>query len=155
MRITDFGLTRFAEATLVTTSRHGSAPYMAPELHDPENFGSPIFRRTTASDTYAFGCVCLEVISFLASYPSFKLSLAKIHTGRHPFSDVSGHAIQIALKVMRGERPKRPRHAACSWREMTDHMWFIIESCWKENSLERPSMKSVVQAINGAVLLHS
>jgi hypothetical protein len=35
--------------------------WMAPELIDPDRFGLP-FRRTTATDVYAFACVCLEVI---------------------------------------------------------------------------------------------
>ncbi|KAJ7231357.1 kinase-like domain-containing protein [Mycena rebaudengoi] len=59
--LADFGLTSFTEATLTTTRRAGTTRWMAPELIDPERFGIQ-FRRTKASDVYAFACVCLEVI---------------------------------------------------------------------------------------------
>lgn len=53
-----------SDATLATqtSNNHGSVRWMAPELHDPESFGFRRFLRTPASDIYAFGCVCLEVL---------------------------------------------------------------------------------------------
>jgi serine/threonine protein kinase len=63
-RITDFGLTVFAEATtgrFPGTSGKGSLQWMSPELLDPHKMGLPFFARTRASDIYAFACVCVEV----------------------------------------------------------------------------------------------
>ena len=37
---------------------------MAPELLDPDSFGLK-FVRTPATDVYAFGCVCFEVLILL------------------------------------------------------------------------------------------
>lgn len=63
VRVADFGLTGFQNATLAskTTNRNGSIQWMAPELLDPERYGLDRFKRTTNSDVYAFACVCSEV----------------------------------------------------------------------------------------------
>ncbi|KAJ7224779.1 kinase-like domain-containing protein [Mycena rebaudengoi] len=60
--LADFGLTSFTDTTAATTTSHraGTVRWMAPELIAPDRFGIQ-FRRTTASDVYAFACVCLEV----------------------------------------------------------------------------------------------
>ncbi|KAJ7273254.1 kinase-like domain-containing protein [Mycena rebaudengoi] len=61
--LADFGLTSFTDTTRATTTSHraGAIRWMAPELIDPDRFGLQ-FLRTTATDVYAFACVCLEVI---------------------------------------------------------------------------------------------
>ncbi|KAJ7481880.1 kinase-like domain-containing protein, partial [Mycena latifolia] len=72
--LTDFGLAAFVEleTSVKTSTRSGSTRWMAPELLHPSVYqpGLP-FRRTPASDVWAFGCVCCEVRSF----PSFSLFL--------------------------------------------------------------------------------
>ncbi|KAJ7255964.1 kinase-like domain-containing protein, partial [Mycena rebaudengoi] len=72
--LADFGLTSLSEASAATHSsnRAGTVRWMAPELLAPERFGHHKFSRTSASDIYAFGCVCLE-----------------LDTGRPPFADIS------------------------------------------------------------------
>ncbi|KAJ7778413.1 kinase-like domain-containing protein, partial [Mycena metata] len=59
--LTDFGLSAFSDAYTSTTSNQGgSLQWMAPELLNPDRFGTK-FSRTPATDVYAYGCVCLEV----------------------------------------------------------------------------------------------
>jgi serine/threonine protein kinase len=60
--LADFGLAQFSEAanTVSSLNRAGSTRWMAPELLNPGDFGLR-FDRTTATDIYAFGCICLEV----------------------------------------------------------------------------------------------
>jgi serine/threonine protein kinase len=59
--LADFGLSIFSDVTSsMSTNRRGSLYWMAPELLDPDRFGTK-FIRTPATDVYAFGCVCLEV----------------------------------------------------------------------------------------------
>jgi serine/threonine protein kinase len=50
----------------MTTNRAGSLYWMAPELLDPDCLENKF--RTPASDVYAFGCVCLEVLADLSLY---------------------------------------------------------------------------------------
>lgn len=66
VRLADFGLAGFADATFAThTSTHaGSIRWMAPELHEPELFHIDGLRRTKASDVYSFACVILEVLKY-------------------------------------------------------------------------------------------
>ncbi|KAJ7255943.1 kinase-like domain-containing protein, partial [Mycena rebaudengoi] len=61
--LADFGLTSWSDATAATHSsnRAGAVLWMAPELIAPDRFGHHKFSRTSASDIYAFGCVCLVV----------------------------------------------------------------------------------------------
>ncbi|KAJ7041214.1 kinase-like domain-containing protein [Mycena alexandri] len=60
--LADFGLSVVSNATSsMSTNRGGSVYWMAPELLDSERFGCE-FTRTPATDVYAFGCVCLEVL---------------------------------------------------------------------------------------------
>ncbi|KAJ6469281.1 hypothetical protein C8R45DRAFT_1016544 [Mycena sanguinolenta] len=62
-RLTDFGLAAFIESdtSMKSTTRSGSTRWMAPELFRPAQ-GVP-FKRTPASDVWAFGCVCCEIWS--------------------------------------------------------------------------------------------
>lgn len=62
--LTDFGLTVLSDATTTQiNSGAGSVQWMAPEILNPTGFGLQQSVRTSASDIYAFGCVCLEVSS--------------------------------------------------------------------------------------------
>ncbi|KAJ7208488.1 kinase-like domain-containing protein, partial [Mycena pura] len=59
--LTDFGLATFIESdtSKKSSTRSGSLRWMAPELIHPLA-GFP-FKRTPASDVWAFGCLCCEV----------------------------------------------------------------------------------------------
>jgi serine/threonine protein kinase len=63
--LADFGLAGLGDtetvAAATTTTEDRSVRWSAPELHDPSRFGFEVFRRTRATDIYAFGCLCLEV----------------------------------------------------------------------------------------------
>ena len=64
-QLADFGLTLFAENSHYnTTDQGGTMRYMAPELIHPDHFGMT-YRRTYASDIYAYACLCIEVNIFL------------------------------------------------------------------------------------------
>lgn len=65
-KIADFGLSRVKDlrATLTGSSSigGGSLRWQAPELIDPKTFGGT-GKQTCASDIYAFGSTCLEVMN--------------------------------------------------------------------------------------------
>jgi hypothetical protein len=48
----------------------------------------------------------------------------------------------VVYKVLSGERPPRPSEADCIL-DMTDDMWFLIDSCWAQDRHWRPSMPDV------------
>ncbi|KAJ7147340.1 kinase-like domain-containing protein [Mycena filopes] len=119
--LTDFGLSVFSDATSsMTTNRGGSLYWMAPELLDPDKYGLK-FVRTTATDVYAYGCVCLEV-----------------YTGRPPFAHLPEPA--ALMKILQGERPQRPSGSPA----MTDILWRNISTYWADSPTARPDTQLVV-----------
>jgi len=129
VRLADFGLSGFADATLVThtSNNAGSIRWMAPELHIPEIFDLKELRRTAASDVYALACVALE-----------------IYTGNYPFSDILRDGAVI-LKVTEGQRPIRP--STGMGRAISDDLWCLIELCWQQAPSDRPQMLDVVERL--------
>ncbi|KAJ7830524.1 kinase-like domain-containing protein, partial [Mycena olivaceomarginata] len=115
--LADFGLTGVVEDPASTTGGALTLRWFAPELIAPTFFGCERFVRTTASDVYAFACVCLE-----------------LHTGNPPFFDVSPD-VAAMLKVVAGERPSRPA-------SISDDMWDLITAAWAQNRLDRPSIET-------------
>ena len=99
---------------------------MSPELFDPEEFGFKDSRPTKNSDRYAFGMVIYEVLS-----------------GRMPFSGSTDYV--VVAKVLKGERPARPRGAEGTW--FVDDIWNILESCWKPTPDNRPRIKDVLHRL--------
>ncbi|KDQ53213.1 hypothetical protein JAAARDRAFT_39589 [Jaapia argillacea MUCL 33604] len=113
--LADFGLTNFADATNVATTEHheGSTRWMSPELHFPKKFGMP-FRRTFASDVYAFGCVCLEVL-----------------TGQQPSSEFPqvGELLMELSTSKSTIQPTRPNLGECFRQVILDRLWPLIILC--------------------------
>ena len=96
---------------------------MSPELLAPERFGLEKTRPTKESDCYALGMVIYEVLS-----------------GHSPFAPSKGP--MVILKVMEGERPKRPQGE--EGKLFTDAMWEVLELCWKPQPSYRPSAKAII-----------
>ncbi|KAF8338411.1 kinase-like domain-containing protein [Amanita rubescens] len=130
-QISDFGLTRHAEATVARSTRRFVPNYAAPEL-----FGMCIkcglecdgceeghITKTMETDVYAFGCL---------HYATF-FDTAPFH-GKNDF--------QIVGLVRSGVRPGRLESP-----KMEDDTWDLIENCWKSNPVERLTMEQIVEAL--------
>ncbi|KAJ6599785.1 kinase-like domain-containing protein [Mycena vulgaris] len=121
--LTDFGLAAFSdsiETAQSTSNRGGSIRWMAPELIDPKRFGHERFVRTSASDAYAYACVCVE-----------------LYTGLPPFAGYSeGSAL---LQIIAGQRPTRPDKLT------SDFLWACMTKLfWAEDARARFSVAKVV-----------
>ncbi|KAJ6476218.1 kinase-like domain-containing protein [Mycena sanguinolenta] len=127
--LADFGLEDAIEGTgstaggalTSTTRRAGNVQWFSPELIAPTDFGCHRFVRTTASDVYAFACVCLE-----------------LHTGRPPFGEYA--PIVAMLQILKGERPSRPA-------SMSVHLWDLVTTAWAQDFHDRPSMERIVESM--------
>ncbi|KAL0571395.1 Rho guanine nucleotide exchange factor [Marasmius crinis-equi] len=115
-RITDFGLSRIANATSAATTstsrRNGTGPvrWQAPELIMGDAIPAP------SSDVYAYGCIYAKMVPF------------------HGFPDA-----KVTLCVLtQKKRPERIEGA------FPDPMWDLMWACWKEDPAERLSASKVV-----------
>ncbi|KAF8623872.1 hypothetical protein AX17_007274 [Amanita inopinata Kibby_2008] len=127
--ISDFGLSKVMEGMgdgIGSSFFAGSTRWMAPELIralvEDDGTGAPI---TTHSDVYAFGSVCLEVV-----------------TGRLPFPHRSNdHAVLV--DILRGVRPCRGASRNISIPD-ENAFWAMLEKCWSESRKCRPSMQEML-----------
>ncbi|KAJ7082147.1 kinase-like domain-containing protein, partial [Mycena epipterygia] len=138
--LSNFGLATWmseAESTTAmaasSTDQARSVRWWSPELIDPTRFGCQTFVRTSASDVYAYGCVCLE-----------------LYSGRPPFSEVSDEVAM--LRVTQGERPQRPA-------DMSEELWRLVTAALAEDSRTRPTIHDIVSMFPGssnmAALMHT
>ncbi|KAF7348451.1 Kinase-like protein [Mycena venus] len=128
--LSDFGLaTTISDAdstagALTSSSNHGgSVRWFAPELIDPKSFGCEKFSRTTASDVYAYACVCLE-----------------LYTGSPPFAHLPD--APAMLRVIAGERPEQPS-------TMSAAVWELVTSAWVPDFKARPTIHDIVLTLAG------
>jgi len=112
----------------ISFSEGGSIRWMSPELLDPERSGFGDGRPTKESDCYALGMVIYEILS-----------------GQVPFFQDKNTI--VIRKVMDGQRPLRPRGAERAW--FTDDLWGMLELCWKPQPCDRPSLKTLLQRLEG------
>ncbi|KAJ6589563.1 kinase-like domain-containing protein [Mycena capillaripes] len=122
VQLADFGLAVVTGVTRGTTSQRGSLRWMAPELLDFE----VEFKRTEASDVYAFACLCIE-----------------IYTGKPPFWSIQEIAVLHLIRDQK--RPPRPSSSGLpdGTRAMSDRLWATVEACWAHKPSDRPDMDNV------------
>ncbi|KAK0187235.1 kinase-like domain-containing protein [Armillaria mellea] len=132
--ITDFGLSKvmsdFSTSTGMACSSFfaGTMRWMAPEmvlaLVEDELEGK-VPRVTTASDVYAFGSVCLEIMTGALPYPCRK------------------HDPGVMIDIMRGIKPSKgapmPEPEAFSG---------LLDACWRQEPALRPKMSEVLNCLN-------
>ncbi|KAJ7926881.1 kinase-like domain-containing protein, partial [Mycena leptocephala] len=134
-RLTDFGLAAFlsSETSVKSSTRAGSTRWMAPELVDPPP--SIPFKRTRASDVWAFGCVCCEIWT----------------EGDVPFSHLTDTQLILAISKFSTTGfqeipyPMRPHDKGAN--PMPDRLWDLTQSCFLYEPFERPTVSVLADRI--------
>ncbi|CAM0874895.1 unnamed protein product [Alopecurus aequalis] len=139
--VADFGLAKFlrsgsgtgaanAGASECMSAVAGSYGYIAPEY-------AYTLRVDEKSDVYSFGVVLLELV-----------------TGRRPVGDFGEGVdiVQWAKRVTDGRRESVPkvvdRRLSTVPMDEVAHLFFVSMLCVQENSVERPTMREVVQMLS-------
>ncbi|KAJ7694043.1 kinase-like domain-containing protein, partial [Mycena olivaceomarginata] len=122
--LTDFGLAGFIEldTSVKTSTRSGSMRWMAPELILPSvyHLGLP-FRRTRASDVWAFGCVCCEKSHLLVCHLRAPSSW--------PFSQLDADGVV----------PYNTKPCDKAGTPMPDRLWELVQWCFRHEATARPA----------------
>ncbi|KAJ6457500.1 kinase-like domain-containing protein [Mycena vitilis] len=136
--LTDFGLAGLIESepTLGSSTqgaRAGSPRWQSPELIAPPSGVS--FRRTAASDVWAFGCVCGEIWT----------------EGTSPFSRfTTDPKIALALsdpQQAATEKPYLTQPTDGLGTLMPDSLWDLVQRCWSYDGSERPTGSVIVEIL--------
>ncbi|KAH9930838.1 kinase-like domain-containing protein [Fomitopsis serialis] len=128
--LTDFGLSAalYGCDTLNTvscmTKFESTLRWMSPELLNPEGFGLHSATASKYSDVYAYSMVMWEVF-----------------TGKVPFYQFDNKGT-VVFKIVSGLRPQRPA-ASDDCSGPSDIIWSIMESCWDQLRVNRPSIADV------------
>ncbi|KAJ6453973.1 kinase-like domain-containing protein [Mycena sanguinolenta] len=124
-RLADFGLAGFidSETSGKSSTRSGTTRWMAPELLCPPPGAS--FRRTFASDIWAFGCVVCEIWT----------------EGTEPFQDLSETALLIAFSDSTAARkiPYATKPVDKGGNPMPNTLWEVAQWCWEGHASARPT----------------
>ncbi|KXN92753.1 Serine/threonine-protein kinase HT1, partial [Leucoagaricus sp. SymC.cos] len=99
-----------------------SVNWMAPELLVLKP------RPTHASDIWAFGCVCYEVLTGLIPF--------------HEYQTIP----QVIRAVIKQEVPSKPSNDG--WDELSEKAWSLMEECWKYGSDQRPNSEQLRDALS-------
>jgi hypothetical protein len=65
-------------------------------------------------------------------------------TRKRPFPTLND--IAILLRVVQGQRPKRPGTWDSPGEALPEDVWSFIEKCWAQDPLARPLMDEVIQS---------
>lgn len=96
------------------------ASHMAPELLYPNKFGLHDSQVSKAADIYAFGMVVYEVL-----------------TGCPPFEVERRRHAEIILRIIEGERPRKPEQAEDIG--FSGGTWKFVKQCWNQDRGNRPT----------------
>ncbi|KAJ7651181.1 kinase-like domain-containing protein [Roridomyces roridus] len=132
--LSDFGLAAFVEAetSVKTSSRSGSRQWMSPELLNPPPGGH--FKRTIASDVWAFACVCCEI------WTEGTVPYSHLGKGDPGLHFALGNAMQNPYK-------DKPQDKAGN--EMPEQLWEFCQWCWSFEPSQRPAVQMIVDVLSG------
>ncbi|CAA0818662.1 PB1 domain-containing protein tyrosine kinase [Striga hermonthica] len=116
-KVTDFGLSRIKQNTLVSGGVRGTLPWMAPELLNGNSS-----RVSEKVDVFSFGIAMWEIL-----------------TGEEPYIDMHCGAI-IGGIVNNTLRPVIPERCDHEWRK-------LMEECWSHDPAARPSFTEITKRL--------
>jgi serine/threonine protein kinase len=145
--IADLGLAqKYDIAGVATVPTEGPARWKAPELITYQLRGGRVPQIPAAADIWAFGMTGLEVRSSLTRtfWVSLTISeLCQILEGKYPFYRIVDE-YAVATAILNGRFPERKEYP-----KVSDGMWRVLEQCWIQDPIQRPSMEYLYERLTG------
>jgi serine/threonine protein kinase len=123
----DFGLAKVFSPTVDKTASIGSPLFMAPELHNEEDYSFPV-------DVYPYG-----VSVFWTFSHSQELNAGRMKNN-----------VAIIQRICAGDRLKRPPEG--SGNAIPEGIWGLIEKCWEHAPPKRATFKEIVEMFEDRAL---
>ncbi|DBA77349.1 TPA: hypothetical protein ACH3X2_000866 [Trebouxia sp. C0005] len=129
-KVADFGLSKQKRDTYVSnvSSQRGTLPWIAPEIIKTPH------AVTEKVDVYSFGVVLWE-----------------LWTGREPYDGLNYHALLHQITTSKGlvrpPMPNSPEWEHSPLPELVPGYKGLIEACWEENPLKRPTFREIVSKL--------
>ncbi|MQL75795.1 hypothetical protein Taro_008171 [Colocasia esculenta] len=135
--VADFGLAKFLRdggASECMSAIAGSYGYIAPEY-------AYTLKVDEKSDVYSFGVVLLELLTGRRPVGEFGDGVDIVQWARATTGCCKEHALRILDPRLQGAAAAAPPGEAV-------HVFFVAMLCVQENSVERPTMREVVQMLS-------
>jgi hypothetical protein len=126
VRLADYGLAP-TNSLIAADPTARNTRWLAPEIIKPPPHAIGILESKPA-DIFAFAMLAVEVF-----------------TGEVPFPEE--RSTRVANKIFRGDRPEFPQNAEDVG--LTVQIWGLLQSCWHQDPIERPTIHDVVRAWEG------
>ncbi|KAG6907967.1 hypothetical protein DXG01_006692 [Tephrocybe rancida] len=132
--LADFGFSYVTDASglkgRALSSNHymgGTTGFESPELVASEKDASS-YRRTEASDVFAFGMVCYEIF-----------------VNKPPFGKVT--RLIARKKIRNGQHPERPVDGRHLEQGLTNEIWEMMKRCWAYKPDDRPTATEIMKLL--------
>jgi serine/threonine protein kinase len=107
--------------------------YLAPERYHRQDISE--YRAHTATDIYSLGTLFYLVVT------------AGLRLPFRTVGERSTGAV-VAMKIMRGLRPRRPLPDECDGMECSDGFWTLLQACLSSGYRERPHASEVLRRLS-------
>lgn len=109
--------------------------------------GVPFSQSNGVSDSYRWFapelCIGPGVLSISSDIYAYGMTMLELITNQLPYSYIK-HTTEVVIKSANGARPHRPTDSHIVARGLDDHLWDLMNTCWNNDSMARPSIDQVL-----------
>ncbi|KIK53708.1 hypothetical protein GYMLUDRAFT_49241 [Collybiopsis luxurians FD-317 M1] len=113
--------------------------------------GIPFTQSRGVSDSYRWFapevCKGQGVLSASSDIYALGMTIIELFTHQQPYRNIK-HTTEVVIRREKGELPERPTEPRVLQRGLDDHIWALLEDCWRTLASERPKIDEVIDRMN-------